>query len=107
MIFANLSSRLASTPQSDGSSCRGRALISNKCTSKKEDKLYSIHVPSRYFKYMYLSTHSEKDEILLVVFSDAVVDPGTVVVHFADASPANTEAHKHTFERLNNEHDIL
>ena len=53
MIFANLSSRLASTPQSDGSSCRGRALISNKCTSEKEDKLYSIHVPSRYFKYMY------------------------------------------------------
>ena len=34
-------------------------------------------------------THREKDEELLVVLADAVVDPGAVVVHLADAPLAH------------------
>lgn len=34
--------------------------------------------------------HSEEDEEALVLLSDTVVDPGTVVVHFADAAFTDT-----------------
>ena len=34
-------------------------------------------------------TYGEEDKILLVVLSDAVVYPGTVVVHFAHAASAH------------------
>ena len=34
----------------------------------------------------YCDVKSEKDEKLLIVLSDTVVDPRTMVVHFSDAS---------------------
>lgn len=43
------------------------------------------------FDFQHKKTHSEEHKVLLVVFSDAVVHPGTVVVHLSDAAFTNTE----------------
>lgn len=40
-------------------------------------------------------TYCKQDEVLLVVLTDTVIDPGTVVVHLPDAPLTNTgRAHK-------------
>lgn len=36
-------------------------------------------------------TYCKQDEVLLVVLSDTVIDPGTVVVHLANAPLTDTE----------------
>lgn len=37
-----------------------------------------------------IKTHREEHKVLLVVFSDTVVDPGTVMIHLFDAAFAHT-----------------
>lgn len=61
-------------------------------SKKAQTRVHALEFAPLDFKFCKLSvarTHREKDEILLIVLPDAVVHPGTMVVHFADAALAD------------------
>lgn len=39
-------------------------------------------------------TYREEDKVFLIIFADAVINPRAMVVHFSNASPADTVKEK-------------
>lgn len=52
-------------------------------------------------------THSEKHKVFLIVFTDTVVHPWTVMIHLPDAAFTHTKDNKHTHTVLEASHANL